>query len=64
VHETVFVSRAAARAHIFEFIEVFYNRQRSALGARLRDACALRNDQLTPTCGIVNLSTDSGKFQL
>jgi len=28
VHEMVFFSRAIARAHLFEFIEVFYNRQR------------------------------------
>jgi putative transposase len=28
VHEMVFFSRAIARAHITEFIEVFYNRQR------------------------------------
>lgn len=28
VHDTLFFSRAIARAHVFEFIEVFYNRQR------------------------------------
>ena len=36
VHRQTFATRAAARAAIFEYVEVFYNRQRlhSALGYR------------------------------
>jgi len=37
VRDYVFESRAAARSAVFEYIEVFYNRQRP-LVARLRDA--------------------------
>ena len=49
VHQTQFRSRAEAKAAVFEYIEVFYNRQRlhSALGYRTPAEARASMEQIT-----------------
>ena len=58
-----FTNRAQARSAIFEFVEVFYNRQRCPLDDR--DGCAGRVREELRSCAhvIVHVSGERGQAQ-
>ncbi|WP_405110465.1 IS3 family transposase [Phaeobacter sp. BS52] len=67
VHQERFKTRSQAKAAIFEYIEVFYNRQRQALRHSLPNPRAsIRNHDLEKRSigSIINLSGNRGELQL
>ena len=65
IYRQAWPTRAMARRAIFEFIEVFYNRERrhSSLGNLTRSSTKEEKDQspTTNSSGIINLSVKAGK---